>query len=78
MSAPGVTADLLQLSTLSFCSAQIFVNEEFEINLHTFSSSKQSPHVAVNSSEANRHGKAEDFALKLVLPSMFGIKTVTN
>ena len=68
MSAPGVTTDLLLLSTLSFCSAQIFVNEGFEINFHTSSSSKQSPHVAVNNSEANRRERAEDFALKLVLP----------
>jgi hypothetical protein len=68
MSAPGVTTDLLQLSTLSLCSAQIFVNEGFEINFHTSSSSKQSPHVAINSSGPNRQGRSEDFALNFALP----------
>ena len=78
MSAPGLTTDLLQLSTLSLCSAQIFLNEGSDINFHTSSSSKQSPHFAINSSGANRQGRAEDFALKFVLPQMFAIKTATN
>jgi len=29
---------------------------------------KQSPHFAINISGANRQGRAEDFALKFVLP----------
>jgi hypothetical protein len=62
MSAPGVTTDLLRLSTLSLCSAEIFVNEGFYIHLHTSPSSKQTTQVAVKISAAvNDLERTKDF-----------------
>jgi hypothetical protein len=65
VSAPGVTADLLRLSTVSLCSAKIFINEGFEIHFHTSPSSKQTTQVAVKISAANRQERAEEFYIEI-------------